>query len=64
LLAAWLGIFYVAGRSLSAKNNSKPVWFDLKEHLEVIVLGIVLVTTLPVLIKIFSRPKDKNSVIK
>jgi membrane-associated protein len=39
----------------------KWVWnlfhFDLKEHLELIVLGIVLVTTAPVLIKVFSRKK-------
>jgi len=34
-------------------------WFgiDLKTHLELIVLGIVLVTTAPVLIKLFSRSK-------
>ncbi len=33
--------------------------FDLKHHLEVIVLGIVLVTTAPVLIKLFSVKKTK-----
>ncbi|WP_084220252.1 DedA family protein [Asinibacterium sp. OR53] len=33
--------------------------FDLKQHLEVIVLGIVLVTTAPVLIKLFSVRKTK-----
>jgi membrane-associated protein len=42
----------------------KWVWelfhFDLKEHLELIVLGIVLVTTAPVLIKMFSRKKVKT----
>jgi membrane-associated protein len=33
--------------------------YDLKEHLEVIVLGIVLVTTAPVLIKLFfGKKKD------
>jgi len=31
--------------------------FDLKEHLEIIVLGIVIVTTAPVLIKLFSGNK-------
>jgi membrane-associated protein len=31
--------------------------FDLKQHLELIVLGIVLVTSAPVLIKVFSRKK-------
>lgn len=33
--------------------------FDLKQHLEVIVLGIVFVTTAPVLWKMFSNPKKK-----
>lgn len=33
--------------------------FDLKEHLEVIVLGIVLVTTAPLLIKLFFGKKKK-----
>lgn len=33
--------------------------FDLKEHLELIVLGIVIVTTAPVLIKMFSGKKKK-----
>ncbi len=37
--------------------------FDLKQHLEVIVLGIVLVTTLPVLIKIFSKRKKPGSTV-
>jgi membrane-associated protein len=35
--------------------------FDLKEHLELIVLGIVLVTTAPVLIKLFTGPKRKKA---
>ncbi len=42
----------------------KWVWelfhFDLKEHLELIVLGIVLVTTAPVLIKMFSNKKKRT----
>ena len=33
--------------------------FDLKEHLEVIVIGIVLVTTAPILIKLFFGKKTK-----
>lgn len=32
--------------------------FDLKQHLELIVIGIVLVTTAPVIIKVLSRRKD------
>lgn len=42
----------------------KWIWdwfqFDLKEHLEVIVLGIVLVTTAPVLIKLFFSKTQKT----
>jgi membrane-associated protein len=34
--------------------------FDLKEHLEIIVLGIVLITTAPVIIKMLSGGKKKN----
>jgi membrane-associated protein len=35
--------------------------FDLKEHLEVIVIGIVLVTTAPVFIKLFFGKKKNKS---
>jgi membrane-associated protein len=35
--------------------------FDLKKHLEVIVIGIVLVTTAPVLIKIIFGKKKQHS---
>ena len=35
--------------------------FDLKEHLEVIVIGIVLVTTAPILIKLFFGKSKKTS---
>ena len=35
--------------------------FDLKEHLEIIVIGIVLVTTAPLLIKLFSKRKKKET---
>jgi membrane-associated protein len=34
--------------------------FDLKEHLEVIVIGIVLITTAPVFIKLFFGKKKKS----
>ncbi|MEJ7680051.1 MAG: hypothetical protein WKG06_19765 [Segetibacter sp.] len=55
---AWVSAMLVAGHFLQ-KFILKQFGFDLKEHLEVIVLGIVLVTTLPVLIKIFSRSAAK-----
>lgn len=35
--------------------------FDLKQHLELIVLGIVLITTAPVLIKLFTSRKKKDT---
>ena len=38
----------------------KQFGFDLKDHLELIVLGIVLVTTAPVIIKMFSKSKKKD----
>jgi membrane-associated protein len=38
--------------------------FDLKNHLEVIVIGIVLITTAPVLIKLFFGKKKPASDIK
>jgi membrane-associated protein len=34
--------------------------FDLKQHLEVIVIGIVLVTTAPVFIKLLGKKKKKD----
>jgi membrane-associated protein len=41
----------------------KQFGFDLKDHLELIVLGIVLVTTAPVIIKMFTgRKKDKGPI--
>jgi membrane-associated protein len=39
----------------------KQFGFDLKKHLEVIVIGIVLVTTAPVLIKIIFGKKKQHS---
>ncbi len=60
---AWVFSMLLAGHFLQ-KLILSQFGFDLKQHLEVIVLGIVLVTTLPVLIKIFSRSKNKNSIIK
>ena len=39
-----------------------PATLDLKKHLEIIVLGIVIITTAPVLIKLFSSKKKKEKV--
>jgi membrane-associated protein len=40
----------------------KELGFDLKEHLEVIVIGIVIVTTFPVLWKVFTGKKKPKPV--
>lgn len=60
---AWVFSMLLAGHFLQ-KLILSQFGFDLKEHLEVIVLGIVLVTTLPVLIKLFSKSKSKNPTVK
>lgn len=57
---AWVFSMLFAGHFLQ-KWILKEFGFDLKDHLEVIVLGIVLVTTAPVFIKLFSgKKKNKN----
>ena len=65
---AWVVAMLFAGHYLD-KFFIRNFGFDLKQHLELIVLGIVLVTTLPVLYKIFfgkrsvieSEPPTKNN---
>jgi membrane-associated protein len=54
---AWVTSMLFAGHFL---QNWILDWFgfDLKSRLELIVLGIVLITTAPVLIKLFSRTKE------
>jgi membrane-associated protein len=55
---AWTTSMLAAGHYLQ-KLFLEKFDYDLKEHLEMIVLGIVLVTTAPVLIKlIFGKKKD------
>lgn len=56
---AWVFSMIFAGYFLQ-KWILQQFGFDLKEHLELIVLGIVIVTTAPVLIKLFwGKKKDK-----
>lgn len=60
----WVGSMLVGGHFLQ-KFIDKQFGFDLKEHLEVIVIGIVAISTLPVLWKIFiSKDKKRNVAIK
>jgi membrane-associated protein len=53
---AWVASMLLAGHYLD-KFFIKNFNFDLKQHLELIVLGIVVVTTLPVIYKIFFGKK-------
>lgn len=57
----WVGSMLVGGQILQ-----RWIWhqfhFNLKEHLEIIVLGIIAVTTLPVIWKVFfSKKKIKHA---
>jgi membrane-associated protein len=56
---AWVFSMIFAGYFLQ-KWILSQFGFDLKEHLEIIVLGIVLITTAPVLIKVISSRNKKN----
>lgn len=54
---AWVSSMLIAGHFLQ-KWILSQFGFDLKDHLEMIVLGIVLVTTAPVIIKlVFNKKK-------
>jgi membrane-associated protein len=55
---AWVVSMILAGFFLQ-KWILSQFNFDLKEHLEVIVIGIVLVTTAPIFIKLFFGKKKK-----
>ena len=53
---AWVFSMIIAGHFLQ-KWIFTQFDFDLKKHLEIIVLGIVVVTTAPVLAKLFFGKK-------
>lgn len=57
---AWVSTMLAAGHYLD-KLFTQKFNFDLKEHLELIVLIIVLITTTPVLIKLLSSRHAKKS---
>lgn len=57
---AWAVSLIFSGHYLNTLIMSK-FGFSLKEHLEVIIIGIVLITTAPVIYKLFfSKPKVKE----
>ncbi len=59
---AWVFSMIMAGHFLQ-KWILSQFNFDLKQHLEIIVLGIVLVTTAPVLIKLFWKKKKTTPTV-
>ena len=56
---AWVFSMIFAGHFLQ-KWIMDAFGFDLKQHLEIIVLGIVLVTTLPIILKLVKGRKKKK----
>lgn len=59
---AWVTSMLFIGHYLNAFTKQQ-FGLDLEKHLEIIVIGIVLVTTAPVLIKIFFGKKQPGKVI-
>lgn len=55
----WVGSMLLGGHFLQ-RFIQKQFNFDLKQHLEVIIIGIVVITTFPVLWKIFSGKKKSK----
>jgi membrane-associated protein len=51
----------IAGHFLQ-KLIFRELHFNLKDHLEVIVIGIVAITTLPVLWKVFFTKKKTETI--
>lgn len=60
---AWVASMLIAGHFLQTFIY-RQFQFDLKEHLEIIVIGIVLITTLPVIWKVFLSKSKTESVPK
>ena len=56
----WVASMLIAGHFLQTLIY-KEFGFDLKEHLEVIVIGIVAITTLPVIWKLFVSKKKPDT---
>jgi len=56
---AWVSLMMLGGHFLE-KWVQNEYGFSLKDHIEVITIGIILVTTLPVLYKLFFNKSKKN----
>ncbi len=57
---AWVSSMLIGGHFLQ-KWILAQFGFDLKQHLEIIVLGIVFITTAPVIVKLVFNKKDKKA---
>ena len=57
----WAGSMLIAGHFLQTWIF-KQWGFDLKEHLEVIVIGIIAITTAPVIWKIMTHKKKEDDI--
>lgn len=57
---AWVGSMMLGGYFIDGWVKRK-FGFSLQEHIEVITIGIILVTTLPVIYKIFFGKKDLDN---
>ena len=58
---AWVTSMLLTGHYLNAFCKDQ-FGLDLQKHLEIIVIGIVLMTTAPVLIKLFFGKKSKSTI--
>ena len=56
---SWVASMLIAGHFLYKWALTKGI--DLKEHLEVIVILIVLVSTIPIIVKLISARKEKTN---
>ena len=59
----WVGSMLLAGHFLQ-KFIEDQFQFDLKEHIDLIVIGIVIITTLPVIWKLFISKKKAAGNVK
>ena len=59
----WVGSMLLGGHFLQ-KLVEKEFNFDLKQHLEIIILAIIVVTTFPVLWKVFIHKKNPTTNYK
>lgn len=59
---AWVFTMLFAGHYLQ-RLFMNWIGFDLKQHLEVIVIGIVLITTAPIIIKLFFSKKPVSPIL-